>query len=382
MSTATMPLQLDTANKRKKAKNRGVYERERGSNIWWVRHVDGDGVLHREKVGAKSDAINLYRKRKNQARVGEKLPDNLRRGRVVHFAELADDFKKYSLANNEGHANDSYRCEQLKAAFGERPAEAIPIDAFRNWFDNQEWQPGTFNRTRTVLFSIYRLGAENNKVTVNPAKLLKRKRVCDDRVRFLNQFPPLPTDIDYLKRLETEEARLRAVIAQGWPEHMEEFVIAINTGMRRKEQYSRIDWSCVDLARKDLRVPQSKNGLGRHIPLNPEARAAFQRQLERQIGDGPIPITPNGPIFVGKSGERLLGARHWFLRATRKAGVADFTWHDLRHTFASRLAMADVDVRTIAELLGHRGLCMTMRYTHLAPEHKLVAVERLSRYNS
>ncbi len=144
--------------------------------------------------------------------------------------------------------------------------------------------------------------------------------------------------------------------------------IALQTGMRCKEQFTRIDWSCVDLARKNLRVPQSKNGLGRHIPLNAEARAAFQGLLERQIGDGPIPISPKGPIFVGKGGKRLKGVRHWFLRATRKAGLADFTWHDLRHTFASRLVMADVDIRTVAELLGHKNIQMTMRYAHLAPE--------------
>jgi site-specific recombinase XerD len=51
-------------------------------------------------------------------------------------------------------------------------------------------------------------------------------------------------------------------------------------------------------------------------------------------------------------------------------------------SFASRLVMADVDIRTIAELMGHQSIQMTMRYAHLAPEHKLVAVERLARYNS
>jgi integrase len=223
---------------------------------------------------------------------------------------------------------------------------------------------------------------ENNKVTVNAAKLLKRKKVCDDRVRFLDQFEPLPTEIDYLKPLTSEETRLRAVIFRDWPQHLDEFEIALQTGMRCKEQFTRIDWSCVDLARKDLRVPQSKNGLGRHIPLNAEARAAFQRLLERQIGDGPIPIAPAGPIFVGKGGERLQSPRHWFLRATRKAGITSLTWHDLRHSFASRLVMSGVDIVTIKELLGHKSLAMTVRYSHLAPEHKLVAVERLSRYNS
>jgi integrase len=150
--------------------------------------------------------------------------------------------------------------------------------------------------------------------------------------------------------------------------------------MRRSEQYLRIDWSCVDLARKDLWIPQSKNGQGRHIPLNAEVRSAFERLRQRGIGGGPIPILPEGPIFVGRRGERLLGARHWFEDAVKKAGIANFRWHDLRHTFASRLVMADVDIRTVAELMGHKKIQMTMRYAHLAPEHKLVAVERLKAY--
>jgi integrase len=348
---------------------RGVYEKYPGSGIWWVRYVDGAGALRRERAGSKVSARDLYIKRKNEALQRKKLPEKLRQ-RVVRFAELCDDFKNYSIVNNEGFKNDGYRTEQLKAEFGERPAESISIEAFRNFFDRQVWAPDTFNRTRTVLLSVYRLGLENKKITVNVAKLLKRKKVSNGRVRFLNQFD------------KSEEARLRAVIGRDFPEHIEEFEIALNTGIRSKEQYTRVDWSCVDLARKDLQIPQSKNGSGRHIPLNAETRAAFQRLLERQIGKGPIPISPKGPIFVGRGGERLLCARHWFLRATKKAGVADFTWHDLRHTFASRLVMADVDIRTVAELLGHKTLTMTMRYTHLAPEHKLVAVERLSRYNS
>jgi len=85
---------------------------------------------------------------------------------------------------------------------------------------------------------------------------------------------------------------------------------------------------------------------------------------------------------MGRSGEPLLGARHWFEDAVKKAGIKDFTWHDLRHTFASRLVMKDVDIRTVAELMGDKSTQMTMRYAHLAPEHKLIAVERLAGYTS
>jgi len=84
-----------------------------------------------------------------------------------------------------------------------------------------------------------------------------------------------------------------------------------------------------------------------------------------------------GPVFASaQDGQALLGPRHWFEPAVAKAQVADFTWHCLRHTFASRLVMAGVDLRTVQQLLGYKTLQMTVRYSHLAPEHQLAAVER------
>ena len=66
-----------------------------------------------------------------------------------------------------------------------------------------------------------------------------------------------------------------------------------------------------------------------------------------------------------------------------RAGLKSFTWHDLRHTFASRLVvMAGVLLPTVAELMGHKKIQMTMRYAHLAQGHKQIAVESLARYNS
>jgi integrase len=172
-----------------------------------------------------------------------------------------------------------------------------------------------------------------------------------------------------------EEGRLRKAIAAKFNPHMPELEIALNTGMRRGEQYSRIDWTCVDLRRRDLYIPQSKNGNSRHIPLNAAALAAFKRMHRRTRGKGPIFASERG-------GQPLLGPRHWFEDAVRDAKLQNFTWHDLRHTFASRLVMAGIDLRTVAELLGHKKIQMTMRYAHLAPQHKLAAVEKLDSYVS
>ena len=341
-------------------RQRGVFEKVQGSGAWWVRFTDAGGKLRREKAGSKSNAISLYQKRKAEALTGKKLPEKLR-ARVVRFSELAEDARKHVRTANEGHQSDEYRIDRLDEQFGSLPA-LIPIDSLREWFDEQEWEAGTYNRARTVLSLIYRLGMENKKADSNPAKLLKHKRENDGRVRFLNQFSP------------DEETRLREAVSAKYAIHMPELDIALNTGMRRSEQYLRLDWNCVDLFRRDVYVPQSKNGSSRHIPLNADAVSAFKEMFARTKG--------KGPIFAAKrGGERLLGPRHWLEEAVETAKLVGLTWHDLRHTFASRLVMAGVDLRTVAELLGHKKIQMTMRYAHLAPQHKMAAVEKLDSFS-
>ena len=68
-----------------------------------------------------------------------------------------------------------------------------------------------------------------------------------------------------------------------------------------------------------------------------------------------------------------------FQSTVRRAGLTDFHFHDLRHTFASRLVMAGVDLRTVQDLMGHKTISMTLRYAHLSPDHKRSAMEALER---
>jgi len=214
-----------------------------------------------------------------------------------------------------------------------------------------------------MLSLIYRLGMENKKVDSNPAKLLKCKHEDNGRIRFLNQNGAFD-----------EEKQLRATIETKYLSHLPEFEIALNTGMRPSEQYS-LAWDRLDLFGRRITVPRSKSGKARHIPINSEALAAFRVLAQR---------SPNGagPVFVNLKGEKLEGYKHWFNQAVEGAGLVDFTWYCLRHTFASRLVMAGVDIRTVAELMGHKTIQMTMRYAHLAPEHNLAAVERLTSFDS
>jgi site-specific recombinase XerD len=74
-------------------------------------------------------------------------------------------------------------------------------------------------------------------------------------------------------------------------------------------------------------------------------------------------------VFQRKSGEKFRKMRTGYENALKRAGLSGVRFHDLRHTFASHLVMGGVDIRTVQELLGHKDISMTMRYSHLAPDH-------------
>ena len=171
---------------------------------------------------------------------------------------------------------------------------------------------------------------------------------------------------------QKEEQALRKYLEANAPEHLPEFDLALNTGIRLSEMYWRT-WEDVNLERRILTVPRSKHGEKRHVPLNSTAMAALAELKAKDDG--------TGWVFRNERGERLAGPRYWFEDAIAESKIQDFHWHDLRHTFASRLIMGEMDLRTVQELMGHKTIAMTCRYAHLAPTYQLAAVERLAEIN-
>lgn len=341
---------------------RGIFERPRAPGVWWARCAGADGREHREKAGTRGMALALYRKRKTEALQGKKFPERLR-ARAVSFGDLARDAESYSKANNRSHKTDVGRLAELKAWFGAQPAVAITPQQIEvrlgREAEERGWKPATVNRYRNTMSLAYRLGTQNGKVEKNPARLVRSRRENNVRIRYLDQFAP------------DEEKRLRAAIEEQCPEHLPELDLALNTGIRLGAQYG-LRWDAVNLQSGTLVVPPNKYDEARTIPLNRAARAALRTLRARARGVE--------WVMVNEAGERMRTPRRWFEAGVKAAKLPEFTWHCLRHTFASRLVMMGVDLRTVQEIMGHKDIRMTCRYAHLAPGHKLGAVELLAKW--
>ena len=338
-------------------KHRGIFEKKRGSGIWWTRHADAQGRIRREKAGTKSAALTLYRKRKTEALQGKKLPENLRRPPVT-FMEISRDALAYSEAHKRTHSDDVRIMKRLRSWFGDRSAESItPQDIeerFQKGIEEYGWAASTVNHHRSLLSLTYRIAIRNGKVSTNPARATQHRKEDNNRVRCLTA---------------EEESRLRKVVEANWPEHLPELDLALYTGMRRSEMYG-LNWDDIDFANRLVRIKRGKNGEARYLRVNSAAVKALTKLQKRCDGAG--------AVIRNLGGTPLLAPRHWFPDAVEKAGIEDFRWHDLRHTFASRfMATPGVGIRAVQEALGHKSIAMTVRYAHLAPDFMADALEKL-----
>jgi integrase len=343
---------------KERVRERGIFEKIPDSGKWCIRYTGADGKRHEETVGRHGDAVDLLAKRLHEKLLAKKLPEKAIT-KDVTFAELAKDALLYSReANGERAEHDlAIKLGFIGPDFNDRVARMITKGDIQTWLldqmDEKEWAPATRNRYQAAFSLIFRVGVDNGKIALNPASRIKCKAEDNEVVRYVSK---------------EEEERLVAVIKGNWPHYLEAFLIAVHTGMRSSAQFN-LTWRDVYLEQRHIRRKKTGGKKMPPLPLNSVAYAAFLSLKDKTGG--------KGFVFLNTKGERLRESRDWFEPAIKLAKIEDYTWHCNRHTFASRLVMAGVDIRTVAQLMGHRTIQMTMRYAHLAPEHNQGAVEKL-----
>lgn len=210
--------------------------------------------------------------------------------------------------------------------------------------------PATVNREMNVLKNIFTKAVEWKNLTENTIKKVKLLRTKNRRLRYLESE-------EITKLIENSAKHLKPII-----------IVALNTGMRRGEIFG-LKWQNIDIKRGIIYLLDTKNGEKRELPMNDAVKKAL-------IGVRKNPISSY--VFCNPNGKPYQDTKRAFHTALNKAGIKNFRFHDLRHTFASQLVMLGVDLNTVRELLGHKTIEMTLRYSHLSPSHKKRATDLLS----
>ncbi len=259
--------------------------------------------------------------------------------------------------------------------------------AVEQWRVTTRKQNGTkassINRKVTALKAAINWGVKRGFLKANPLNGLETLPEHDSKakVRFLSKEEEerLMAVLD-IRDEEKKQERIRYNVwrssrgMEPLPELPEDHlktmvIISLNTGLRRNELFS-LEWSDVDDGGITVRSSNAKSGKARHVPLNKRARQALE--------DWSIGKDRNGLVFPSpKTGGRMGHCNSAWEAVLERADIEDFRWHDMRHTFASNLVMAGVDLNTVRELLGHADLKMTLCYAHLAPQVKARAVGML-----
>ena len=143
----------------------------------------------------------------------------------------------------------------------------------------------------------------------------------------------------------------------------------------RRGELLKLEWRRVDMQTSltQLEAEHTKTARRRAIPMNREARFAIINRARWRAQ-----YCPSSPwVFAHKDGTRIGDVKNGFAGACRRAGIKDFRFHDLRHTFAAWAVTAGVPLAEVRDLLGHKTIGMTERYAHLAPENLRAAVDRM-----
>lgn len=306
---------------------------------------------YREKVGPyKTIAEAALYKRRTQI-TENKFFDVSPDGKVKF-----EDFSKYYFDHHskrfkKSWITDSYHIKDFNSFFKNKYLSEITAKEIERFqaVRLQKVSKSTVNRQLGVLRSMLNKAVAWGKLQNNPMKTVQFFPEPEGRLRFLEK--------EEIRRLIGNcDSRLRPIV-----------VLAIYTGMRRGEILN-LQWLDVDFKRNIITLLDTKNGKSRQVPMNSLVVAALN-QIERH--------PKSRYVFCYENGERIQDVRKPFSTALNNSGIKDFHLHDLRHTFASQLVMAGVDLNTVRELLGHKDIKMTLRYAHLAPSHKQLAVEAL-----
>jgi integrase len=258
------------------------------------------------------------------------------------LAELFDAYLAETTLEHERSTHYLQRkfLETVAHELGPVPLADVTQDLLRTWklTLSQRHKPSTAWRYLMYLQHVLDFAVECDWLTVNPLTRIRKPSPGRGPVRFLS-----------------EEELPRLLAAGG-----------------RKNEIRKLQWSDVDFEAGVLRFLKTKTHVPRSVPLLGEARTLLEALAQHRRPEV-LWVFPSSrkediqPLFIDYA----------WTEAVKKAGIAPCRFHDLRHSFASYMAMSGASLRDLAEVLGHQKLQHTMAYSHLLPSHMASMVERM-----
>jgi len=326
-----------------------VYQR---GGVWYL-DCSFNGRRIRKPAGTTKKEALLHLAREIQIQMNAESDISLEELNTKPFDELCNEYLIHSKSHKKPSSfiRDQGMVETLKEEYKDKPIGTItPYDLEKHKVVRiEEVSQSTVNRELTCIKHMFNMAVEWGYLKNN-------------HLRIVRNFKEPPGRLRYLTNTEIEQ------LVNACADHLRPIVItALNTGCRRGEILN-LTWADVDLENRFITIRKSKNNEIKIIPLNDVLYGVL------------VSLPKNGnsqPVFAGTDGKPYVDIKRSFATALKKAGIKDFRFHDLRHTFASQLAMAGVDIRTIQELMGHKDIRMTLRYSHLSDAHLREAVRKL-----
>ncbi len=334
----------------------GLYKMARSPFWWYSFKLNGKRIRKSTGLSDKKQAAEIYLLQRGGHILGKEkgqLP-------AIPLKQLLETYlKDYSKTNKLSYRIDCSMVKTLNNFFGDRVASEITPQVIEQYKSHRRQTPvgdhfisgARVNRELALLKQAYNKGMDWGLVLDNPVKRVKFFSEKDrSRTRYLSQ-----SEKERLLNLCTPF--LRRIV-----------LVALKTGMRQTEILD-LKWGNIDSNANQIVLKRTKSGKIRYIPIHPDVLVILQG-------------LPKGREYVFFDdneartwhGQRRLG----FEAALDQAGIRDFRFHDLRHTFASELVMKGADIKTISELLGHSTTRMTERYSHLSASHKGLAINLLA----
>jgi integrase len=345
-----------------------------GTVTWRVRVRRTDGPWLTKSFKKKDDGKKWATSIEGKLDAGESVPNSEARKRTL--SDAIDQYLRVTLprAKHRKSADEQTRLltwwkEELgsRALVGLSPsvvAEARDKLAARHSRAGKPVTGSTVNRYLTALSAVLRVTVkEYGWLQKNPVPSVSRLEDSKGRERFLSE--------------SERAALLKACAASPLPTLLPMVQLALATGARKGELFA-LQWAGVDLDRRSVRFLDTKNGDSRTVPLAQTAVATLTAWRTGKNASGEtagsnvrLPVGAVFPTSVNTFDKAWQAARS-------EAGIANFRFHDLRHSAASYLAMSGASLMDIAAILGHKTLAMVKRYSHLSEQHTTAAVDRMA----